>query len=196
MDTDMEIVLTGQGSDISCDFYEPIDIPLEGYDARVGMKNLSTFNNIPNVEGGRNNKLKIKVPGQQWKVFTLPTGAYELSVIAEQMQEWIELSYPDLKDVAEKFKLIGNDATSRAEFIFKDDYGVDFDIEAGMYDLLGFTRYTKITGRGRHIGERIVNIATISQLVFNCNVTTSNYINGIQMPFSIIVLSMFLLVIG
>ena len=185
MDTDIDIVVAGQGSDISCDFDEPINIPVDEFDARLGVKNFSTFNNIPNVEVGRNNKLKIKVPGKkkEYKVFSLPTGAYELFIIGEQILAWIELHYPNLKDVGEKFKLIGNDATSKAEFIFKDDYGVDFDVDCSMHELLGFNKTTKCEGKGQYAGEHIVDITRVSQLIFNCNITSSNYINGRQMPF-------------
>ena len=184
MDTDIEILVTGNGSDVSLDFYEPIDIPMEEYDARIGIKNFSTFNNIPNIQDGVNNCLNVKVPGSnEYKEFKLPTGAYELSAIADQMQEWIELTYPDLKNVDKNFKLIGNDATSKAEFIFKDDYGIDFDIDGSMCDLLGFNRQTKFEGKGRHVGQKIVNITTTTQLVFNCNITESNYINGRECPF-------------
>ena len=184
MDKDIEIIVKGQGSDISCDFYEPIDIPIEEYDAKIGVKNFSTFNNIPNIVAEKNNKLKIRIPeSMTWEVFSLPTGAYELSVIAEHIVEWIEIKYPDLPDVEGKFKLIGNDATSKAEFIFKDNYGVDFDVDSSMCELLGFSRNVKCEGKGIHSGDNIVDITTVSQLVFNCNITSSNYINGKEMPF-------------
>ena len=180
----MEFIIKGQGSDISCDFPKAIDIPMENYDARLGLKNFSTFNNIPNIVAEQNNKLKIRVPGsREWKVFTLPTGAYELFIIADQIIDWIELEYPDLNNVDEKFKLIGNDATSKAEFIFKDDYGIDFDIDCSMHQLLGFNHDTRHEGKGIYSGDNIVDITSVSQLVFNCNITSSNYINGKEMPF-------------
>ena len=55
----LEIIVRGKGSDISTDFYEPINIPTEVYDAKLGIKSFSTYNNIPNVVKGQNNKLKI-----------------------------------------------------------------------------------------------------------------------------------------
>ena len=184
MAEETELIVKGRGSDISCDFRDPIDIPLEKYDARLGVKNFSTYNSIPNVEEGLNNKLKIKVPGSTaWEEFSLSTGAYELFIIAEKIVDWIEWNHPHLENVAEKFKLIGDDATSKAEFIFKDDYGVDFDVECSMYELLGFSRYAKHEGSGIYSGDDIVNITKVTQLVFNCNVTSSNFINGREMPF-------------
>lgn len=179
----LEIIVRGIGSDISCDFYEPINIPLENYEGKVGVKNFATYNNIPNIVKGRNNKLKIKVPGEDFKVFSLDTGAYEMKVIAEQLHEWIEVTYPNLENVEENFKLIPNYATSKADFFIKGDYGVDFEVDASLYDILGFDKRDKIEGTGLHSGKRIVKITTVTQLIFNCNITTSNYINGTEMPF-------------
>ena len=147
------------------------------------MKSFSTYNNIPNIEDCKNNSLKIKVPGYDYKVFTLDTGAYELSMIQTQIVEWVNLTYPNLENVGENFKLIGNEATSKAEFIFKEDYGVDFDVQSSMYGLLGFDKDSKIEGPGRYVANRIINIVNVTQLVFNCSLTESNYVNGRESPF-------------
>ena len=184
MDREMEFILSGRGTDISCVLRDPIEIPTEEFDAGLGLKNFSTFNNLPNIIEGKNNKLKIRVPDSlTWEVFSLPTGAYELSIIADEIVQFIECKYHDLKDVEEKFKLIGNDATSKAVFIFKENYGVDFNIEGSMCELLGFSKEAKYEGRGRYPGEKIVDITSVSQLVFNCNITSTNFINGREMPF-------------
>ena len=183
MDDHIEIIVRGKGSDIKSDFYEPIQIPYETHEAKVGLKNFSTFNNIPNVVEGKNNRCKIKVPGQEYRLFKLDTGAYELKVIEKHMVEWIQVTYPELEKVDEKFQLNGNNATSKAEFIFKDDYGIDFNIEGSMFDLLGFDKTDCFKGIGLHRGKRIVNITNVTQLIFNCNITRSNFINGNEMPF-------------
>ena len=184
MDDNLEFIVRGKGSDISNDFLEPIIIPIETHEAKLGIKNFATYNNIPNIEDGRNNRLKIKVPGDgDFKIFALDTGAYELSIIAQQLTEWIEITYPDLKDVEENFKLIGNEATSKAEFLFKDDYGVDFGVDHSICELLGFKKERKFHGKGRYIASEIVNIANVTQMIFNCSLTESNYINGRETPF-------------
>ena len=182
-DDNIELILNGKGSDISVDFYEPIVIPTEEYEAKLGLKSFSTYNNIPNVEVGRNNSLKIKVPGHDYKVFTLDTGAYELSIISTQIVEWIKLTYPKLEKVEENFKLTGNEATSKAEFVFMGDYGVDFDVQSSMYDILGFDKDQKIVGTGRYVAKRIIDIVNVTQLVFNCSLTESNFVNGRESPF-------------
>ena len=184
MDNLIEIILKGKGSKISSDFAEPIIIPSEQYIAQIGLKNFATFNNIPNIEKGKNNQIKIKVPeDKNWYVFSLETGAYELKVIGEQIIEWIKVKFPKLKNVDEKFALVGNNATSKADFCFLDDYGVDFDVNASMYELLGFNENDKCIGVGLYSGKHIVNISNVTQLVFNCNITSSNYKNGKKQPF-------------
>ncbi len=182
MDDNVEFILKGRGSDISSDFLEPIVIPIETHVAKLGVKNFACYNNIPNIEAGKNNQVKIKVPGGDYKLFTLDTGAYELSTIAEQLVEWIEITYPHLSDVETNFKLIGNEATSKAEFIFKNDYGVDFNVESSICTILGFEKNQKFEGIGRYIAEETVKITHVTQLIFNCNLTESNYINGRETP--------------
>ena len=182
-DDNIELILNGNGSDISIDFYEPIVIPTDEFQAKLGLKSFSTYNNIPNVEKGRNNSLKVKVPGHDYKVFALATGAYELSIIAIQIVEWIKLQYPTLDKVEENFKLMGNEATSKAEFIFKGDYGIDFDVQSSMHDILGFDKEQKIEGTGKYVAKRIINIVSVTQLVFNCSLTESNFVNGRESPF-------------
>ena len=98
--------------------------------------------------------------------------------------EWVGVTYPKLKNVGENFKLVANYATSKADFVIKEDgYGVDFDVDASAHDLLGFDRTDKMEDSGCYPGKRIVNITNVTQLIFNCNITRSNYINGQEMPF-------------
>lgn len=183
MDDYIEFIVRGRGSDIWSDLPRPMMIPEDLYVARLGLKNFSTYNNIPNVESNVNNKLKIKVPGHAYKLFSLETGAYELKMIAKQIHNWISVTYPLLKDVEDDFQLIGNEATSKAEFILKEGYGVDFNVPGSMYKLLGFVKNKKIEGLGRYTAKEIINIVTVTQIVFNCSVTASNYINGTESPF-------------
>jgi hypothetical protein len=178
-----EIILNGLGSDISCDLFEPIIIPTEEYDAKLGLKSFATYNNIPNIEEGKNNYLKIKVPGDTYRVFSLETGAYELDKINDQIVEWIKLKYPKLTKVDENFKLEGNKATCKAEFILKGRYGVGFDVDGSMAEVLGFERDRKIDGSGRYVADKIINIVNVKQIVFNCSLTVSNYVNGKECPF-------------
>jgi hypothetical protein len=155
MDDNFEFIVRRKGSDISNDFLEPIIIPIETHVAKLGLKNFATYNHIPNIEEKKNNQVKIKVPGREkYELFSLETGAYELMIIAQQMVEWIEITFPHLKDVEDNFKLVGNEATSKAEFLFKDDYGIDFN---SICKLLGFQCDKKFQDVGRYIADEIID---------------------------------------
>ena len=179
----IEFIVTGMGSDIAVDLNEPVSIPTDLYDGKLGLKSFSTYNNIPNIECGRNNSLKVKVPNQDYKVFSLDTGAYELKKINEQIVSWIKLDNPKLEKVEEKFRLIGNEATSKAEFLLKPGYGVDFNVPNSMFEVLGFEKSTAVEGPGRFVAKEIINIVSVKQIVFNCNLTESNFVNGHVSPF-------------
>ena len=36
---------------------------------------------------------------------------------------------------------------------------------------------------GRYVADEIIDITNVSQLIFNCSITESNYINGREVPF-------------
>ena len=75
-----------------------------------------------------------------------------------------------------------DEATSKAEFLFKDDYGVNFNVESSICTLLGFKKEQKFKGVGRYIAGDIVDITHVTQLNFNCSLTEGNYINGRGAP--------------
>ena len=181
MDT-LEFILKGKGSNLVVDFREPIIIPV-GYEAKLGLKGFVCYNNIPNITWNENNTIRLKAPGKNYEMCRLPTGAYELSYICTHMCEFIETLYPDLKDVDENFVLLGDEATSKTEIIFKDNYGIDFNTENSIHEVLGFEKDQKFEGKGRYVSKNIVNITNVTQLIFCCNVIEASYINEILVPF-------------
>ena len=180
----VEVVLHGTGSDISIDLPEPLMLPQEKYEAKLALKNFSTYNNIPNVTKNVNNKLKLKVPGaKDWEIAEFFTGAYEIKRLNTQLQEWIKTTHPDLPDVDLNFKLVGNEATARAEFIFKGDYHVSFDVEHSICKLLGWDKKSTFGGTGMHFAPHLVDIVRVTQMIFNCNIVVADYINNVRVPF-------------
>ena len=178
----MEFILKGAGSDLSLSLPKAVNIP-EGYEASIGLKNFSTFNNIPNVQKDINNAIRIQTPaGPEWKTFQLETGAWELNSIAESIYSWIEHQWPRLQDVRKDFNLSGEAATSRCVFTFKNEYGIDFNIENSMCHLLGFRKSDRFSGRGIHKAPQIANIARVTQLLFHCNIVETSWLNDVHVP--------------
>ena len=177
-----EIILKGKGSTLETEFQTPIYIK-EGEKAEIGLKSFSFYNSIPNITQTVNNCIQLAVPGSNWQTVSLETGSYELSSVSRELVEWIKLKFPNLKDVDENFKLEGNEATSKAEFTFKEDYGFNMDTPHSIAKVLGFGRTRKERGPGKYRGNSIVNITNISSILFNCNISEPNYINNMHTPF-------------
>ena len=178
----IEFVLKGKGSDICLRLPKPIDIP-EGYHASLGLKNFSMYNTIHNIKEGVNNCVKILSPcSTDWKTFKLESGAWELDTIAETLYSWIEHEWPQLKDVRKDFILTGEQATSKCVFIFKNAYGVDFNVEHSLCSVMGFRRSDRFVGRGVHKAPNIANIAGVTELLFNCNLVESSWLNTSHVP--------------
>ena len=215
-DVNYEFIIRGKGTDISTSFCEPIIIPTDIYEAKIGLKGFVFYNSIPNVTQDVNNKISIKVPGDDdesaiigdddddgnssacgggggertdidsnaFVTYSLETGAYEISTINSQLQELLSQKYPKLKTLTDDFKLIGNDATGKAEFIVKKaGYGVSFNVEGSICTLLGFNKDDIFENQGRFVAGKIVDICPVTQLIFNTNVSESNYINDMETPF-------------
>ena len=49
--------------------------------------------------------------------------------------------------MGENCKLIGNEATAKAEFIFKEDFGMDFNVGKSLHQVLGFENTAKYEGK-------------------------------------------------
>ena len=178
----VEFILKGSGADLSLNLPEAVNIP-EGYEASIGLKNFSTYNTIPNVQKNVNNAIRIQTPASpEWKTFHLETGAWELISIAESLYTWIEHQWPRLQDVRKDFNLSGEIATSRCVFTFKNEYGVDFNVENSMCTLLGFRKTDRISGRGIHKASQIANIARVTQLLFHCNIVETSWFNDVHVP--------------
>ena len=172
-----EFIATGKGSDLLIEFATPIFIEDDEF-AEIGLKSFSFYNSIPNVTSNVNNCLQISVPGTDYQTIHLPTGSYEINSIEKEIVEWIKVRFPKLKKVDEEFKLEANSALSKAQFIFLNDYGVNFDVPHSIAKTLGFNAQRKEKGEGKYLGDSIVNISNVTSILINCNISEPNYINN------------------
>ena len=99
----MEIILQGRGSDLSVCFQEAIRVPAN-YEAKIGLKNFVTYNNISNVDETCN-RILIKVPGfDNYELITFDKGAYEVDTLCEKMQAEIQQRHPQLENDVKNLK--------------------------------------------------------------------------------------------
>jgi hypothetical protein len=190
-DENFELVLRGNGSKISAMYREPIIIPERTHIGYIGLKSFSFYNNICNVISNKNNQLKIFIPNEDEKeepiehIFTLEAGAYEIAQVNSSIQTWIIQNHPRLaKTVKDDFVLLGNRATQKCEFhIRKEGYGVDFNVDYSIHKLLGYQKTDIFKSKGRFVASNIADICPVSAILFNTNISQSNFINGIESPY-------------
>ena len=183
MFNDIDIIVQGVGADLSITFPKPIEIP-ENCDAGLGLKTFVTYNNMPNVSEGVNNSLLLKHPGSnQWMTLQLHTGAYEIAQLNNEIQEFLQLNYSKSKK-NENVILIPNDSSMKCEIhILCEGYGISFNCAHSIHKLLGYNKTDNYERKGRYIPDNIVDIIQVSSLIFQTNVTESNYINNVSIPF-------------
>ena len=179
----IQFIVSGSGSDVETVLPAPLKIPDEAIVSEIGLRSFSMYNSIPNVDM-TNRNLLFKVPSSNnWVKVAYPVGAYELKAVAEHLYEWVENRYPEIKKASDEFEIQANEATSKCVVVFKKDgYGINFDTENSIGPLLGWGSQ-KRQGRGIYPAPEIVNISTVSTILFNTNISQMNFINGVSQPY-------------
>ena len=123
-----------------------------------------------NVTGGNNNFKYYN--GEKWVTIKVPPGAYNIKDINIEIKNRIS----DNDDNEDAITLSANFNTSKTILRIRDNYKVDFNIDNGLKDLLGFDG--EELEAGRHAGDRQINITDIHTVLIKCSLVSSSYING------------------
>lgn len=153
--------LSGQGSTISCELFPTLD--LSKGDWEVGLVDLTTYNSIPNIEKGVNDKFYYGNDGE----ITIDTGSYEIEdledVIRKNLKEGVTLS------------LKPNNNTLKAELNCNE--WVHFERPNSVATLLGFNAQAYEPNK-THVSEGEVNIVKVNVIRVECNIVRGSYDNG------------------
>lgn len=153
--------LSGVGSTLSADIFPPYDTSDGEY--LVGLVDLSTFNSIPNVENGKNDKLYL----DNLDPIVLPEGSYEFEDIKREIGKQLPSGV--------MFDLIGNTVTLKTEI--KSNVVVDFTRKDSIGPLLGFSE-KKLVVNFINISDRPVDISGVYTIRVECNIARGSYDNG------------------
>jgi len=165
------ITLNGNSSNLSCDFFPPIEV---SKDAKMSLLSLQTNNSIPNIND-KCNKIGIvhkdSIQNIVKDVFTLPTGSYELNELETVIKQI-------LSDKEITFELKANNNTLKCEMKCSDI--VDFSIDNSIGPLLGFTTDKKYEANMKHQSDSLVNMSKINCIYIESNMVVGSFNNGIQ----------------
>lgn len=169
-------VLAGRSSDLSIDVSPEIvlDRPYE-----VGLKGIHTYNSIPNIEEGVNNKFYYWNGGGEQKIITVPEGSYEINHIEKVIQDALLLEEQQQQNTDQEtrdkiFSLKPNNNTIKCELFSK--YQIDFTPPDSLASLLGFSN-TRLPANTWHFSDKPVDINKVHLVQVFCNLTSSSHFN-------------------
>lgn len=157
----MMFCLSGKGSVISCDVFPSLDISGGSYE--LGLIDLTTYNSIPNIEKGINDKFYYGKSG----VVTLEEGAYEIRDIEKFIIDNIE------KGVT--FSLLANNSTLKAHI--KCSEVIHFEKPGSIASLLGFDSI-ELDANKTHSSNNPVDIIKVNAIKVDCNIVRGSFNNG------------------
>lgn len=165
--------LRGRSSTLSVDFYNPIVLDPQ-YDYSVALIGLHTYNSIPNIEEGVNNKFYYWELGDKTKekIIHIPTGSYEISDIESYLQKRV---IPVQSEHNDYFSLKPNNNTLKCEI--KSKHEVDFTRKDSLAELLGYTAQI-LKPDILYQSDLPVKIVKVVTIHLDCNITTGAFYNS------------------
>ena len=171
------IIQTGNSSQLSTQFTPVLDF---GSDCQyeMALQSLETYYSFPNIDGD-NNKMRVSLDdGKTFSVLALPTGCYDITDIATEVERLIIARGGKKGDV----KIEANKNTFQCILTLKTNVIVDFRTEGTntLRTVLGFDE--KLYKVGRNESEHVVQIMRVNSILVYCDVIGSSYLNETMKP--------------
>lgn len=169
------VSLVGNSSTLKTTLFPALRLR-QGSQWEAALLDLTTYNSIPNISEGVNNKIhyyKTKDKDGKYselEVFSLPTGSYEIDNINKVLQNHMgELN----------IQVVGNNNTMKAEITSK--YYIDFTKQHSIGQLLGFSSNNEILEPNKtYTGDSTVSILKVNTIDVTCNIIQGSYRNGVN----------------
>lgn len=159
-------LLSGCDSLLHANIFPPLELAAA---ASVGLLRLETYNSIPNVEAGVNNKFHFNFNNTSYTI-GIPTGTYEISAIEKYLRS--QLFYKSEELV---LHLTPNHNTLKT--LIKASFEVDFSQSHSIGPLLGFNKVI-LQANKTHISNNIIDINPVNSISVECNIVSGSYNNG------------------
>lgn len=169
----MLFTLKGHSSTLSTDFSPPIKLD-SNYSYGLALLSFHSYNSVPNVEDGSQISLIRKEGNEvkEKKIIKIPEGSYEIADIEAYVRK--KLNVP--KNTEEEiFSLKPNNNTLKCE-IFSKMYWIDFEKDAGISHILGFSRKL-LPPRVLHSSDLPVKIIKVRTVHLDCSITVGAFYN-------------------
>lgn len=162
------ICLTSRDSRMKCTLFPPFDMT-SSEEWEMGFIDLMTYNSIPNVEEGENNKIYIEGENE----IVLPTGSYEI----EDINRYIVTELRKRNSLT-KFVLSANSNTLKSEVFCSKN--IDFTKTNTIASLIGFNKNDMLQANINHTSPNPVSIIKVDVIRITCNIVRGSYRDGIE----------------
>src|SRR5579863_7915947 len=180
------LIFSGNSSDFTTVFNSIVLQPPYEYEA--ALLSIEAYNTIPNIIEGKNNLFKY-FNGQNWKVISMQTGAYELDSINNEIKRQMKINgdNPDIITVSAEVSTLRSivnilsvaEAAEAAGAAGAAEYKVAFE-EGSIASLLGFSDGE--LNPGYNLSPNIVDIMPINTILVNMDIIQGSYVNGNASP--------------
>lgn len=164
------ITLNGNSSELSCDFFPPLEV---GKNAKICLLGFQTNNSIPNITDNCN-KIGFTSMGNEnhtiSDIYTIPTGSYELSEIETVIKNMLLVT-------GKSFELKANSNTLKCEM--SCSISIDLSMDNNIGPLLGFKNQI-YNANVKHESDTLVNITKTNCIYIESNLVTGSFNNGKQ----------------
>lgn len=161
------VSITDESSSLQTRLFPQLHLK-EDREWEVALLDFSTYNSIPNITEGINNKFHYVKDDSETEFVEFKTGAYEITDINRELQNQLG------EDV---IKLNANNNNLRCEL--KCKYFVDFSQPESIGNLLGFPSNSPVLEPNIvHTSPYTVNINKINVINITCNIVQGAYKDG------------------
>lgn len=150
----------GRGSTGTLDVFPPFDVGDGSW--AIALKQLTTYNRIPNIEEGVNNSFYY---GE--KRVAIPEGSYEIEDIERYLKNSLGNSM--------YFSLKANNNTLKCEIECSES--INFEKDHTIASVLRFTKKKLLAGR-KHESDLPVNIMNVDVIRVECNISRGSFSNA------------------
>lgn len=169
----LTVSISGTTSNLRSSFFPPL-LFKEDKEWDVALLDFTTYNSIPNIIEGVNNKIYYSENTdfglRSYKTIELETGSYEIEDINSVLQNNLGKQNINLK---------ANNNLLKSEITSK--FYIDFSKPASIGALLGFSNNPQpLIPNTKHIGVNTVNIIKVNVINITCNIVHGAFKDGVD----------------
>lgn len=176
----MQLDLSSNESNFTVNFEEPLVLD-DDVEYAIGLVNLETYYNFPNIEYGKNNTFYYSADkGTTYNVVNIDTGSYSIGSLSSAIFEKMRANnHFDTTKHKPHIQFHYDKNIGKVMLTIKDGYTIDFNRPKTFRDLLGFGANIYTVNSSSSEPAKILHIKSI---MIHVDVVEGSFVNGAKQP--------------